>query len=239
MTYTAADLQRDLAEIASMSVGPKPTDPIPMVLWEMSRTHLALMKNWIQIYKPEFQQFHTSAPIDDTENYIGFALAWISIVYAHHQLEDEVQFPVWSKYVDMSANEAEHEKMLPPLREFEAYLKSVLAGDFTWDASKAEALAQEFFPPLAHHYVAELYTLTPEVLIKGGYTPEESAATFAKVAMRGKEILDPARDVVPLLLHNDGATDFPPVPWTITKEWKMPQELYDAHKGWWKYAPPQ
>ncbi|TCD67286.1 hypothetical protein EIP91_000309 [Steccherinum ochraceum] len=182
------------------------------------------------------QQFATSAPVDDPENYFGFAQNWVNMVQLHHDLEEAVQFPGWNPPLDMSQNEAEHRELMVPLSAFGNYLAEVKAGVEPWSATKAEALAEAFLPVLMHHLVAELDTLAPEKIKASGLTEEKLKATHENMAALARTKVDVNKDIPAMLLHNDGDLEWPPTPWTRTPDFKMPRELYEHHKGWWKYA---
>lgn len=131
----------------------------------------------------------------------------------------------------MKKNREEHEELMVPLRVFKAYVESVSSGNEAWSGTKAEELAQGFLPILMHHFVEELYTLDPEHLRRTGVTEDVLKASRSGVGARSKELIDPTRDVPALITHNDGALDWPPLPWQLTAEFKLPPQLYDAHKG--------
>ncbi|KAI0916310.1 hypothetical protein AcV5_003283 [Taiwanofungus camphoratus] len=232
MPYTQEDLTRDLGKISELAAPAKPDDAFLKVQWEMARTHKAIIQYWVQVHK----QFTTSAPTEDAENYLGFAKHWVKMVHTHHQLEEEVQFPAWNPPLDTSKNHDEHVQLMGPLGVFQAYLEAVSAGSEPWSATKAEELAQGFLPILMHHFVEELYTLDAAELKRTGVKEEAIKAAQLGVAEKSKTLVDPTKDVPALLTHNDGALDWPPVPWPLSPEFKMPPQLYQAYKGWWKYS---
>jgi len=234
MTYTNENLREDLAKISKFAAPARPDDVFAKVQWEMARTHQCLIEYWLSVEK----QFDTSAPVDDAENYFGFALQWVRIIELHHQLEEEVQFPCWDAHIHpaMVKNHDEHVELMKGLIPFKAYLNDVASGAKTWSGAEARTLAQGFLPTLMHHFVEELYPLDAELLKSSGFTVEELIAGMKGVAAKGREIMDPARDIAPMITHNGGALDWPPMPWPMTAEYKMPAELYTTHKGWWKYS---
>ncbi|CCL99513.1 uncharacterized protein FIBRA_01531 [Fibroporia radiculosa] len=231
MVYTTEDFNRDLAKMTELARGDKPTDIFLWVQWEMARTHRALVVFWLQVRK----QFSTSAPVDDAENFLGFAKQWVRSVELHHQLEEEVQFPALNPPVDTGKSHDEHVELMQPLQAYKSYLESVSSGSESWSAYKADELTQAFIPIMMRHFVEELYILDPDALRK--FIPKETLEGMRQdVAETAKVRLDPARDVPPLVTHNDDALDWPPVPWKITEDFKIPLELYQPHKGWWKYS---
>ncbi|GBE88128.1 hypothetical protein SCP_1203580 [Sparassis crispa] len=232
MTYTDQDLNRDMGIISEFAAIPKPDDVFVRVQWEMARTHKLIVRYWQQIYK----QFSTSAPVDDAENYLGYADHWVKMVQIHHQLEEEIQFPMWGPYLDTSKDHTQHEDLLVPLKHFQEYLSAIATKTEPWSATKAEEHAQAVLPPLMLHLVHELHTLDPDALRRSGLTEDTLRAVDRAVGEKARTLFDMAKDVPAMLTHNDGATDWPPVPWPITPENRMPLELYKAHEGWWKYS---
>ncbi|EGO21380.1 hypothetical protein SERLADRAFT_399098 [Serpula lacrymans var. lacrymans S7.9] len=234
MAYTQEKFNQDLAKIAELASPAKPTDIYYKIQWEMARTHKCLIDYWVQVQK----EFDTSAPVDDAENYLGYAKQWVRMIEVHHQLEEEVQFPCWDAHLnsEMVKNHDEHVELMGTLSGFKNYLEAVSSGAEAWSGSKAKELSQAFLPTLMHHFVEELYTLDPDLLKNSGFTVDELKVGTQGVSERSKTLLNPFTDVVPCITHNGGALDWPPVPWEMTAEFKMPPQLYETHKGWWKYS---
>ncbi|KAF9807125.1 hypothetical protein IEO21_08378 [Rhodonia placenta] len=232
MTYAQQTLLDDLEKMRGFATVPKPQDLYTWVQWEMARTHVAIIEFWLQVQK----QFRTTAPIEDAENFLGFAKQWVRTLELHHQIEEEIQFLHLNPPLDTSTSHDQHTALLTPLRVYHVYLESVSTGIEPWSASKAETLAQALLPILMHHFVEELHMLDPERLCASSISADTLEAMRVSVATRAKEIADPTADIPPLIMHNGGALDWPPVPWVLSETFKMPMELYLPHKGWWKYA---
>ncbi|PCH38905.1 hypothetical protein WOLCODRAFT_158436 [Wolfiporia cocos MD-104 SS10] len=208
MSYSADDFARDFHIMCKLAKRLKPNDIFDWVQWEMARTHKAIIQWWIQVEKVEI----------------------------HHQVEEEIQFPALGVAIDTSASHAEYTSMLVPLGAFKSYLESVSEGTAQWSSETASMLAQAFLPELMHHFVEELYMLDPGALRRSGIAASALEAMRQAVAVRAKESADFTKDIPGLVVHNDGAFDWPRVPWAITDEFRMPAGLYLLHKGWWKYS---
>ncbi|KAF5392644.1 hypothetical protein D9757_001009 [Collybiopsis confluens] len=233
MPYTQEDFQRDYAEMCRLALPAKPDDPFKMVQWEMARSHKAFIEYWIQIEK----QFDSSAPINDTENYLQFALEWIRVIEIHHTLEEEVQFTIWSAVISNSVtrDREEHVAFFATLEPFKAYLSAVLTDPSAnpWDPIIARTLSIAFVPLLMNHFVGELYPLEASNLLSSGLELDTIANTFKDVAVRGKEIMDVFREVPAMMEFNGGAKDWPPLPSDVMERY---EEIYKVHEGWWKYS---
>jgi len=153
-------------------------------------------------------------------------------VEIHHQLEEDVQFPIWDSHLtaEVLKNKSEHEQLLSALRPFKEYLYSVDAGTLPWSAEKAKSESSGFIPILMHHFVEELYTIDEKVLHEKGVSAETLKESFAGVAKRGKEIMDPMTDIPTLMSHNSGSTVWPQnvVPKDVLDKYP---EIYAVHEG--------
>lgn len=76
MAYAQQTLLDDLEKMRGFATVPKPQDIYTWVQWEMARTHVAIIEFWLQVQK----QFRTTAPIEDAENFLGFAKQWVRTV---------------------------------------------------------------------------------------------------------------------------------------------------------------
>ena len=195
-----------------------------------------------------YQNFTTPAPLEDKENFLGYAQQWVRFVRHpyilpyhtpnarpqlefHFKIEDEVIFPILSQFISLEKSRAAHAQIAGPLAAFSSYLSGVASGTAAWSAEKAEEHAQALLPVLMAHFVEQLAELDPEALRKGGATTEALEGFNKGVAAKAGELVDPTREVPSMVLHNDGRLDWPTVPWPMTAEFKMPPELYKAHEG--------
>ncbi|THU83943.1 hypothetical protein K435DRAFT_688587 [Dendrothele bispora CBS 962.96] len=231
--YTKEDFAHDWEEMCRMSASEKPDDIHELVQWEMARTHKSLIEYWGQVEK----NFDTDAPLTDASTYFGFAKQWVRMVEIHHQLEEDVQFPIWDAHLpeQVSKNKAEHRELIAALTPFKEYLHSVDSGSATWDAEKARSLSQAFIPVLMHHFVEELYTIDAKILHEKGVSAETLKQSFAGVAKRGREVMDPVTDIPSFMAHNSGSSVWPQnvVPKDVLDKYPA---IYAVHEGWWKYS---
>ncbi|GBE88129.1 hypothetical protein SCP_1203590 [Sparassis crispa] len=222
MTYTEEDLNRDMTVITELGADKEPEDIYMKIQWEMARVHKLIVRHWIQIHK----QFNTSAPIDDAENYFGYAGHW---VHHHHSFEEEISFPRWAPNLSTTTEQSQHKELMTELYRFQEYIAAVTAKSEPWSATKAEAHAQALLPPLMSHLVGELHTLDPDALRRSGLTAEALTDISDAVIKATQTSLDMHKDIPALLLHNDGDLDWPTTTWQRTAEFTMPPELYKPY----------
>ncbi|KAK0221802.1 hypothetical protein IW262DRAFT_1376239 [Armillaria fumosa] len=80
----------------------------------------------------------------------------------HHDMEEEVVFPVLEQKLDMHNNEEQHQVFLPQMIEFNEYCMKVQAKQEKYDAIKFRTLLRGFADGCAQHLLDEIPTITPD-----------------------------------------------------------------------------
>jgi len=102
------------------------------------------------------------ASSSDVIPFVGYALAWISTVHAHHHGEEDIVFPfLQANFPDeMQKNIDEHRMFMEGLDALEEYVKAVYEGkkDVEWDGEKVRSLIDAFGDGLVEHLHEEVST---------------------------------------------------------------------------------
>ncbi|KAJ7064923.1 hypothetical protein C8F01DRAFT_1128768 [Mycena amicta] len=175
-------------------------------------------------------------PLDDLDNFLGYARAWASSIVGHHDSEEETLFPFLNTKLDFSHEIEQHVFVASGLTEIINYIDKSRADPSKFEAAKLKSLMETLAGPLFQHLDDEVADLAPEKLKV--FTPEELSQaakdlmTYIRAHSEKYVTLPFMRCHTPPELKEI----WPPFPW-IVKRVVVPWFLAPKYAGYWKYAP--
>lgn len=92
----------------------------------------------------------------DEPDFVGYALACLAFVRAHHRTQEETVFPHLQVKLDMRSNVVEHITFEAPLKKFESYLERVRDGKEKYDMEKVLVCRNEVGNIMVQHFHDEV-----------------------------------------------------------------------------------
>ncbi|KAJ7588320.1 hypothetical protein C8J56DRAFT_941369 [Mycena floridula] len=200
------------------------------VRWAMAWLHVVIWNAWKSAY------FHADKyPLEDFENYRGYALLSFEFLVGHHEAEEDTLFKDIDAKVPgaMATNEEQHQTFLHPLEEIVEYLRK--ATPETFKAAELRSKIDAILEPVMNHLADELDTLEPSLLLRH-FSEEELGVINKKSHLAAQAKAGSSHQSLPFMLRNmRPGSPFPPAPGFV-KNILGPYVFYWKFSGFWKYA---
>lgn len=125
----------------------------------MAIVHNAIIRSLNAIYQ---QAPHVTGS-NQVVPFLGFCLAWIQLISAHHDGEEEICFPAIDRMTDekgvMDIAVEQHAVFHDDLVRFQTYLAACQKGDEDFDGEKIRHMVDNLAPALVDHLHQEITTI--------------------------------------------------------------------------------
>ncbi|KAK9350278.1 hypothetical protein V1523DRAFT_420346 [Lipomyces doorenjongii] len=210
---------------------PIPSDAYHLPSFIMTRLHHVIETGFHNIL-----DLLRTPPLDDLGNFLGYCDAWATVLLAHHEVEENIMFPILNTKLDFSEEEEQHKAMYDAVDKFATCVRAARVDNTKFDAALLIDILEGAKDVLLTHLHDEIEHLSDAHL----------RPVFSEVEIR--EMMESSRKYT--LKHDDpfvmlpflmGHTppeykSWPPLPWMVAKL-ILPWIIARRHRGWWKYAP--